>query len=255
MNPICITEAQKTQYFKTFDRKRWQFLRAYTDRFKNALIKQIDPVLSELDKGISEAMSQVDIIHEKPVRDAYSQLYSQVGSYYASNVFEGLKSHGGYLTKDQDDLFLRFMQAWIELEGADLVRNVTSNTKAYLREVLNRGIEQNLTVEEIARNMRDSGRIAGITRGRIIARTEIIRSSNVGSLQGAKSSNLNLLKEWLPAQDGRERDTHGRMDNEDPIPLDSEFNLGGYPCRYPGDISLPARESIQCRCTLAYVPR
>lgn len=253
MNPICITEAQKSAYFKTFDRQRWQFLRAYTDRFKNALIKQIEPVLSELDKGISEAMSQVEIIQEKPIREAYNQLYSQVGSYYASNVFNGLKSGKGFQTKDQDDLFLRFMQAWVELEGAELVTNVTSNTKQYLKQILEKGIEENLTVEEIARNMRDSGRIAGIKRGRVIARTEIIRASNIGSLQGAQSSNLNLQKEWLATRDGRTRDDHARLDGTI-IGMDQEFNVGGELARYPGDLQLSAAQSIQCRCTLAYVP-
>lgn len=253
MNPICITEAQKNAYFKTFDRKRWQFLRAYTDRFKKALDKQIEPVLSELDKGISEAMEQVEIVNEKPIREAYAQLYSQVGGYYASNVFDGLKSHGGYLTKDQDDLFLRFMQSWVELEGAELVRNVTNNTKQYLKQILEKGIEQDLTVEEIARNMRDSGRIAGITRGRVIARTEIIRASNVGSIQGAKSSNLNLQKEWLATRDGRQRPEHGSLDGTI-IGMDQEFNVGGESARYPGDLRLSAAQSIQCRCTLAYVP-
>lgn len=254
MNPICITEAQKSAYFKQFDRKRWQFLNAYTDRFKNALIKQIEPVLKELDKGISEAMAQVDMVSEEPIRQAYNQLYTQVGSYYASNVFNGLKSHGSFQTKDQDDLFIRFMQSWVELEGAQLVQNVSANTKAYLRQILEKGIEQNLTVEQIARQMRDSGRIAGISRSRIISRSEIIRASNIGSLQGAKSSNLNLLKEWLPTLDGRERDTHGAMVSQDPIPMNAEFNLGGYPCQYPADASLPASESIQCRCSLSYVP-
>jgi|18_taG_2_1085343.scaffolds.fasta_scaffold00258_17 hypothetical protein len=253
MNPICITESQKSVYFKTFDRKRWQFLNAYTEVFKNALIKQIDPVLKELDKGISEALNQVDIISPEPIRQAYNRLYSQVGSYYATNVFNGLKSGESFQTKNQDDIFLRFMQSWVELEGAELVVNITANTKAYLKRILEKGIEDNLTTEEIARNMRNSGRIAGITRGRVIARTEIIRASNIGSLQGAKSSNLNLRKEWLATRDDRTRVDHGVLDGQI-IDIDNEFNVGGETARYPGDIKLSASQSIQCRCTLAYVP-
>jgi uncharacterized protein with gpF-like domain len=253
MNPICITEAQKTAYFKQFDRNRRQFLNAYTNRFKNALIKQIEPVLSELEKGISEAMSQVDIIQSEPIRQAYSQLYTQVGSYYASNVFNGLKSHGGFQTKDIDDQFLVFMQSWMETEGVNLVTNVTENTKSQLRSILKDGIEKELSVEEMARTMRESGRIAGITRARVIARTEIIRASNIGSLQGARASNLNLSKEWIATRDGRTRTEHAVVDGTI-IPTDKEFNIGGESARYPADYQLSAGQSINCRCTLAYVP-
>lgn len=253
MNPICITEAQKSTYFKQFDRQRWQFLRAYENRFKTALIKQIEPVLSELDKGISQAMSQVDIVQEEPVRKAYTQLYTQVGGYYASNVFNGLKSKTGFQTKSQDDLFLRFMQSWVSLEGAGLVKNVTNNTKAYLKNILNKGIEQNLTVEEIARQMRDSGRIAGITRGRVIARSEIIRASNLGSLQGAKNSNLNLNKVWLSTIDGREREEHA-IANGQTVGLDKPFIVAGEELQYPADARGSAGNVIQCRCTTFYEP-
>lgn len=253
MNPICITEQQKSAYFKQFDRKRWQFLQAYTDRFKTALTKQIEPVLKELDKGISEAMSQVDIIQEEPVRQAYTQLYTQVGGYYASQVFNGLKSAKGFQTKDQDDLFLRFMQSWVALEGAELVTNVTANTKAYLKQILEKGIEQNLTVEEIARNMRDSGRIAGITRARVISRSEIIRASNLGSLQGAKSSNLNLRKVWLATRDSRTRIDHAEADGQK-VGMDDFFIVGGEELQYPADYRGSASNVIQCRCTQFFEP-
>ena len=253
MNPICITEAQKTAYFKTFDRQRWQFLNAYTDIFKKALIKQIEPVLSELDKGISEAMTQVDIINEKPIREAYSRLYTQVGTYYASNVFNGLKSGKGFQTKDQDDLFMSFMQSWVELEGAELVTNVTANTKQYLKRILEKGIQDNLTIEEIAKQIRDSNRIGGISRARIVARTEIIRASNVGSLQGAKSSNLNLQKVWLSTIDSRVRIDHAEANNQK-VGLDDFFLVGGEELKFPADPRGSASNTIACRCTTFYEP-
>lgn len=253
MNPICVTEQQKSAYFKSFDRQRWQFLNAYTNVFRSALLKQVEPVLAELEKGISEASSQIDIIQSEPIRQAYSRLYGQVGTYYASRVLSGLKSHYGIQTKATEDQFRRFMQAWVELEGAELVVNITANTKAYLKQALQKGIEQNLTVEEIARNIRNSNHIAGISRGRVIARTEIIRASNLGSLQGARDSNLNLQKEWIATRDDRTRIDHSVLDGQ-VIGMDQEFNVGGQSARYPGDLRLSAGQSVQCRCTLSYLP-
>jgi len=36
--------------------------------------------------------------------------------------------------------------------------------------------------------------------------------------------------------------------------MDELFSVGGFEARYPGDPDLPPDQSIQCRCTQAYIP-
>ncbi len=247
------TEEQKEHFFKTFDRRRWRYLRAYQSQFRNALIKQMQPVLDNLD-SLSGAMAMVDVIQPKPIKDTFYSLYTTVGGYYASNVFEGLKSHFSFQTKEShEDQFARRMRQWVDLKGADLVVNITDNTKSQLRTILNRGIEEGLGTDEIARIIRDSGNIGGLKRGKVIARTEIIRASNLGSIEGARNTNLELQKEWISTRDGRTRETHAILDGQ-VVGLDKPFNVGGFDADYPGSPNLPAEESINCRCTQAYIP-
>lgn len=253
MIPICKTEQQKQIYWKTFDRQRWQFLRSYEERMRDAVIEQSEPILTALNDGISNALAQIDTVSKRPIQRAFTQLYSQVGVYYAKRIFSGLKSHYGFETKNQDDIFLRQMQAWVELKGADLVVNITDNTKAQLKAVLQKGIKEGLGTDEIARQIRDSGRIGGLKRGKVIARTEIIRASNLGSISGARSTNLELRKEWIATRDDRTRETHSALDGQI-VDLDKPFNVGGFLADFPSDAVLPAGESINCRCTQAYIP-
>lgn len=88
-----------------------------------------------------------------------------------------------------------------------------------------------------------------------IARTEMHKASEMGNQEGAWQSGLDLLKAWLTALDGRERDSHREAHltyQQDPIPLDSNFVVGGDLMKYPGGGSAP-EEIINCRCTVMYL--
>lgn len=49
--------------------------------------------------------------------------------------------------------------------------------------------------------------------------------------------------------DDRTRDSHFEADGQI-VPLDGKFEINGYECDHPGDQTLPAAESINCRCSL-----
>jgi len=98
-------------------------------------------------------------------------------------------------------------------------------------------------------------------RRELIARTETMRASNMGSHALFKSAGVQL-KEWQATLDDRTRPSHlvamedyregGRIG---PIPLDSPFMVGGHAMMYPGDPSAPIEEFANCRCTtLPYIP-
>lgn len=96
---------------------------------------------------------------------------------------------------------------------------------------------------------------AGVTAGRArtIARTEIISASNAGSL-----AQVHLVagdtdqKEWLATMDSRTREDHVHADGQR-VDLHQPFTVGGWTLQYPGDPAGPASETVNCRCTLAYV--
>lgn len=82
-------------------------------------------------------------------------------------------------------------------------------------------------------------------RSTVIARTEIIRSTNYGGQQAARGTGLNLTKTWLATRDERTRDAHVTADGQT-VPVDSTYEVDGDSLSYPGDPRGRAENVIQC---------
>jgi hypothetical protein len=95
-------------------------------------------------------------------------------------------------------------------------------------------------------------------RGEIIARTEglpAIRAAKHEAYQQLADDGridvMDIVRGWSTTTDGRERDTHGAMNQQEVRGLDTPFvSPSGARFRYPGDASLgaPLKELAACRC-------
>ena len=94
-------------------------------------------------------------------------------------------------------------------------------------------------------------------RAEVIGRTEALRAVHAANDEGYRQAidggviNLEeLQRTWVTARDERVRPTHrdaaGQVRG-----IDEPFIIGGAQLRYPGDSRAPARETVQCRCSLA----
>lgn len=85
------------------------------------------------------------------------------------------------------------------------------------------------------------------------ARTMMTCAQNAGRMQGfrdAKKIGINVYKKWLSAHDGHTRISHLYLDDEDPIPIEEPFEVGGQTIDYPGDPYAPPALVYNCRCTM-----
>lgn len=92
-------------------------------------------------------------------------------------------------------------------------------------------------------------------RARRIARTEtgrVINAADMATMRLTVDGDQDLDKVWVAGMDARTRDTHFAADGQR-VPLNGKFMIGGHEADYPGDPSLPAHESINCRCTCVYL--
>ncbi|WP_214607204.1 phage minor head protein, partial [Mycobacterium tuberculosis] len=87
----------------------------------------------------------------------------------------------------------------------------------------------------------------------VIARTEIIGASNLGSRAAAKETGLQLEKEWIATPDKRTRKAH-KAANGQTRDFDEPYIVWGDRLQFPGDTSHGAklRNVIQCRCVEGY---
>ena len=88
-------------------------------------------------------------------------------------------------------------------------------------------------------------------RSKSIARTETTSALNSGhyhAIQDIEASDMVVGKEWLAIGDDSTCETHLNAHGQI-APKGQSFVVGGFECRYPGDVLLPAAERIRCRCT------
>jgi len=97
-------------------------------------------------------------------------------------------------------------------------------------------------------------------RATVVARTETIGALNAGrhdafvafaddAAADVVGAGEPMEQMWLATGGSRTRPTHRRADGQR-VPVGEVFMVGGAPLRFPGDPRGPAKEVIQCRCTM-----
>lgn len=129
---------------------------------------------------------------------------------------------------------------------------IQSGVQADIGEIIKTSIAVAETPAQLAASIRDvlGGELAR-SRAKMIGRTESTMALNAGhyeALQAIEASDLVLGREWLAVGDHTTRETHLAAHGQK-VGKAEPFIVGGYECRYPGDVSLPAQERARCRCT------
>ena len=121
--------------------------------------------------------------------------------------------------------------------------------KAIIRE-LSEGFKLGEGIPELSNRIKNMPEFS-MKRATVVARTEVISSSNAGTLEGYKESGVVIGKEWDSHEDERTRKHHLEA-NGQRVKLDDPFIVDDDLLDYPGDNSYDAKASnvIQCRCTL-----
>lgn len=121
--------------------------------------------------------------------------------------------------------------------------------KAIIKE-LSEGFKLGEGIPELSNRIKNMPEFS-MKRATVVSRTEIISSSNAGTLQGYKESGVVIGKEWDSHEDERTRKHHLEA-NGQRVKLDDPFVVDDDLLDYPGDNSYDAKASnvIQCRCTL-----
>jgi hypothetical protein len=116
------------------------------------------------------------------------------------------------------------------------------------------GINNRESIGEIAARLRAVGATNSGYRSRLIARTEVVRSANVGRELSWRASQLPLVKRWISGLTETTRESHAALHMKT-VPLNEsfQFNAGLSPFR-DGSPSVPgtsgvAAHDIQCICS------
>jgi uncharacterized protein with gpF-like domain len=149
-------------------------------------------------------------------------------------------------------IFTSKIISWLLGLAATKVTQITDTTRTQLKQALADGVAEGEGIPDIAK------RIDGLylddiipNRSTVIARTEVISSSNWSSNVAAEGSGLTLNKIWLATEDSKTRPAHSAADGQK-VGMNEPFVVDGESLQYPGDPAGSASNVVSCRCTQIY---
>jgi hypothetical protein len=163
-----------------------------------------------------------------------------------------------------------FVDVFVQARSNRLAGYVTDTTYRAIKDAMVQGIADGAGIsEEVLKTLPDgtvqkieslASRIqrvfseASDYRASMIARTEVISAYNGASDMVANSLPADVVggKEWIATRDGRERGEHGGADGQI-VGTGEAFDVGGEALDYPGDPNGSAGNTINCRCTPAFL--
>jgi hypothetical protein len=224
----------------------------YSKKILRVLLRQLEQCV-ELVKAGASAELVVAQIGGSAMKIVLTEMYLKVIQSEAKYEYLHLISLEKKAVLPVSD-WLRRARNFIAIESSKAITQITATTRNQVKKVLKEATVAGSSVQETARNLRNT--ITGASRKRAIAiaRTELIGSMNAGAFAGALSTGLKLDKYWIATTDKRTRDTHAEA-NGQRVDLNAPFVVGGDSAQYPGDPSLSAAERIRCRCSCAFRPK
>lgn len=203
-------------------------------------------------------------------QEPYNITYANVAPVVGERVYDGLlgikAAAPAIFTKADPEQLDEWLRAALEYiapggEGYTLVTAVEgvshSLVRYYVTQLTEEALRNGWSINTLSEKFEQRMTSIADYRARRIARTEVMRSGNFGSHTAALATGLALEKEWLTGPYGT-GDRHATEDypglNGQKRKMDELYQVGAYTARYPLDMSLPAKESIQCRCSEGYIP-
>ncbi len=200
--------------------------------------------------------------HQERTLDILVVNYTNIFDQFGMRILMGKKSHADFEAKADIPKTPQFDEArrrWIQLFGAQKVKQITGTTEEQAQSMINRAVAQaaidGLSEVETAKLIRDmfidKAPSLSRLRSRVIARTESHTASQAANQAAAEVSEAVSGKVWAASSGERTRPDHRRADNQR-VGLNESFTVGGEKLRYCGDPHGSAEQTINCRCITLY---
>ena len=233
----------------------------YATKIQRLLKEQVSSLISKAEEvGFSAAIGSAPMFNDRFI-DLLMDMYKKAGLRFAIQT-------NRYLSKEErKDVFFNaeVLQMIVNILGnqaLSLVTRMDDTTKQELLRIIQEGELEQRTFREIAVAMEASW-IVQYPRALTIARTEIGRAANIGSMTAAEKQRFQTVKVWVSGQDRLTR-TFGKKDEYDHWAMDGQrreflepFEQTGSKgitavAQQPGDPGAPGAFTINCRCVVVF---
>lgn len=162
----------------------------------------------------------------------------------------------------RNERWIKDVQEYLNIHLLKFITDITDTMRSDIIKILEKGTAEGMSIDQVVIQLKQLGLID--RRARVIARTEIIRASNVGHSIAAQSTPYEVDKQWIAARDHRTRHSHTYINNHTVGELDpfnvpiykGDKNTGQFEnMQFPGDPEASAANTVNCRCRVIYIPK
>ena len=208
------------------------------------------------DAATIEKVNQFQAKLEQVLFRRLGQAARDFGTTFLDRLRQSQKSHALMLEqKGSIDIFEGAIVEWLRQYAAERAEQISETVRAKVRKILLETFADGEGEAATAKKLREEigGQVSLASAARI-ARTEAHTAASIGTDQAARSTGLDMVKEWGATEDSRTRPTHAEADGQQ-VEMNDTFQVGSASLEYPGDPNGPAKEIINCRCVVLYRPR
>lgn len=257
-----MNEKERQNYW----RRNIRITRRLEQKFQPSVHKVVKKTV---DKFI-ENRYDVDLMDDELLA-IYSKMYKETIIRFANEQYKSLRRTKQFGFNAE---WTAFVTEYLATQGFTMITTVTGNLRNVILKIIaqatTEAVEQGLGIDETTRliierltEFKESPLSEYIARR--IVRTEINRAANLGHMKGAEKLEFQVVKMWIAARDERTR----RMprDQYSHVALDGQTRELNEPFRQigmngveavamqPGDPTAPAGFTINCRCSIGFVPK
>lgn len=225
--------------------------------FRKALRKQVAGVIEWVRLNDLQGVPIEALIDRSVWQDVYPKIFQLIGMKLARQEFYRQRTLEGMETKASAIDFLVDVWSGILRDAAltytyGIERALNSRTVRIIQEAL--GGDYSLGMDRLGRIRLFEKDLDGRMKMRAgtISRTESTTIANLGKDLGARSwieqQGGQGYKAWLGRNDARERPSH-LSENNTIVEIDGYYDLDGELAIRPGDLTLSAKQRLNCRCT------
>ena len=194
----------------------------------------------------AQTLEQLSLLTMIETEKAYKNRFEKTGLRWGNLIYNQLLEQ-----KRFNPVFSRAWALFIIKESAKFIGEQIRTIRGTAVEEVKREVKKTIAeggeiVNDLSRTIQKvvNSNTFYLWQAERIARTETTMAMNTASQVAANESGLIFEKQWLSAQDGRERESHRRL-NGKRVAMGQRFSNG---LLYPGDPDGPASELVNCRC-------
>lgn len=240
-SPVFNTPELRERYIKAFNSKidkKAEGFKDALDVYYNGLASRVIKMQEDLGMNTQQIFDPVVEIPE--ARSIFEPLMHEMFIRAGRTTMEEIAN--GFQNKAAEDFSTPSeMLRQLDRRAEFFITSMLDTDFDRLKALILAGMEEGISVPELARRIRDYFDDVSLNRAKTIARTETGRLVSQATEEAYKQSEVVTGKEWLSAEDDRVRPEHVE-NNGVIVATDGTFPNGE---RYPGD------NSINCRCALA----